>query len=58
MNKNARRRVFFVQSVKYEKLDFGVKTYISLRSTKWNASLILACDSAELVALCKEPTFL
>ena len=24
-----------------------------LRSTKWNASLILACDSAVLVALCK-----
>ena len=24
-----------------------------LRSTKWNASLILACDSAELVSLCK-----
>ena len=23
------------------------------RSTKWNASLILACDSAELIALCK-----
>ena len=22
---------------------------------KWNASLILACDSGELVALCKNP---
>ena len=27
--------------------------WCQLRSTKWNASLIFACDTAELVSLCK-----
>ena len=34
-------------------LTFVYMQYILLRSTKWNANLILLCDYAELVALCK-----
>ena len=30
-----------------------MKYDVLLRSTKWNANLILLCDYAELVALCK-----
>ena len=31
-----------------------IRSYFTfLRSTKWNANLILACDFAELVSLCK-----
>ena len=42
-----------VKLAKLRRLLGRFKFYVLLRSTKWNASLILLCDYAELVSLCK-----